>query len=67
MTQKTIAKTQFTNFNLITVWGDNKFGGPNLISSFTEIEIFSDCPHKNSLETRMFYAIPSKLCHNVEQ
>jgi hypothetical protein len=39
---------------------------PNLISSFTEIEIFSDCPHKNSLETRTFYPIPSKLDHNVE-
>jgi hypothetical protein len=51
-------------FEVITESGKNP---PNLISSFTEIEIFSDCPHKNSLETRTFYPIPSKLCHNVEQ
>jgi hypothetical protein len=51
-------------FDMITESGKSP---PNLISSFTEIEIFSDRPHKNSLETRTFYPIPSKLGHNVEQ
>jgi hypothetical protein len=51
-------------FEVITESGKTPL---NLISSFTGIEIFSDCPHKNSLETRTFYQIPSKLCHNVEQ
>jgi hypothetical protein len=51
-------------FDVITESGKTP---PNLISSFTEIEIFSDGPHKNNLETRTFYPIPSKLRHNVEQ
>ena len=48
MTPKTLAKTHFTNFHSITVRGDNRERKtpPNLLSSFTEIEIFSDCPHK---------------------
>ena len=69
MTPKTLAKTHFNNFNPITVRGDNRErknpAKSNIV--FYGIEIFSDCPHKNSLETRTFYPIPSKLCHNVEQ
>jgi hypothetical protein len=69
MSPKTLAKTHFTNFNAITARGDNRErknpAKSNIV--FYGDEIFSDCPHKNSLETRTFYPIPSKLCHNVEQ